>query len=74
MIKKKMRELSSGVKAPFDSSLIYCLVDYLIKQDKLLKLMIPNEKKFSSLYRKVMSHIVFMNNLKEKLEYRKAPK
>ena len=52
----------------------YCLVDYLIKQDKLLKLMIPNEKKFSSLYRKVMSHIVFMNNLKEKLEYRKAPK
>lgn len=52
----------------------YCLVDYLIKQDKLLKLMIPNEKKFSSLYRKVMSHIVFMNNLKEKLEYRKDPK
>ncbi len=52
----------------------YCLVDYLIKQDKLLKLMIPNEKKFSSLYRKVMSHIVFMNNLKEKLEYRKTPK
>lgn len=52
----------------------YCLVDYLIKQDKLLKLMIPNEKKFSSLYRKVMPHIVFMNNLKEKLEYRKAPK
>ena len=52
----------------------YCLVDYLIKQDKLLKLMIPGEKKFSSLYRKVMSHIVFMNNLKEKLEYRKAPK
>jgi len=52
----------------------YCLVDYLIKQDKLLKLMVPNEKKFSSLFRKVMPHIVFMNNLKEKLEYRKVPK
>ncbi len=52
----------------------YCLVDYLIKQDKLLKLMIPNEKKFSSLFRKVMPHIVFMNNLREKLEYRKGLK
>ncbi|MDP1759128.1 MAG: NYN domain-containing protein [Thermodesulfovibrionales bacterium] len=52
----------------------YCLVDYLIKQEKLLKLMVPNEKKFSSLFRKVMSHVVFMNNLKEKLEYRKDPK
>ena len=52
----------------------YCLVDYLIKQNKLLKLMIPNEKKFSSLFRKVMQHVVFMNNLREKLEYRKTPK
>lgn len=52
----------------------YCLVDYLIKQDKLLKLIIPNEKKFSSLFRKVMPHIVFMNNLREKLEYRKGLK
>lgn len=52
----------------------YCLVDYLIKQDKLLKLMVPNEKKFSSLFRKAMPHIVFMNNLREKLEYRKGSK
>jgi uncharacterized LabA/DUF88 family protein len=48
----------------------YCLVDYLIKHDKLLKLMIPDEKRFSSLFRKLMSHIVFMNNLKGKLEYK----
>jgi uncharacterized LabA/DUF88 family protein len=48
----------------------YCLVDYLIKHDKLLKLMIPDEKRFSSLFRKLMSHIVFMNNLRDKLEYR----
>ena len=52
----------------------YCLVDYLIKQEKLLKLMVPNENKFSSLFRKIMSHVVFMNNLREKLEYRKDPK
>jgi uncharacterized LabA/DUF88 family protein len=60
----------------FDRALIvsgdgdfYCLIDYLIKKSKLLKLMIPNEKKFSSLFRKLMPYIVFMNNLKDKLEY-----
>ncbi len=47
----------------------YCLVDYLAKNDKLLKLMIPNTNKFSSLYRKMMPHIVFMNNLRNKLEH-----
>jgi len=49
----------------------YCLIDYLIKHDKLLKLMIPDEKKFSSLFRKLMPRIVFMNNLKDKLEHKK---
>ena len=47
----------------------YCLVSYLIKQDKLLKLMVPDKNKYSSLYRKLMSHIVFMNELKEKIQY-----
>jgi len=47
----------------------YCLVDYLAKNNKLLKLMIPNRNKFSSLYRKMMPDIVFMNNLKGKLEH-----
>ncbi len=47
----------------------YCLVDYLVKNGKLLKLMVPNMNKFSSLYRKMMTHIVFMNNLRRKLEH-----
>ena len=47
----------------------YCLVDYFVKNTKLLKLMIPNKYKFSSLFRKLMSYIVFMNNLRKKLEY-----
>jgi uncharacterized LabA/DUF88 family protein len=62
----------------FDKALIvtgdgdfYCLIDYLIKKKKLLKLMIPNELKFSSLFRKLRPYIVFMNNLKNKLEYAK---
>lgn len=49
----------------------YCLVDYLKKQDKLLKLMIPDQNKYSSLLRKFMPDIVFMNNLRGKLEYKK---
>ena len=60
----------------FDRALIvsgdgdfYCLIDYLIKKNKLLKLMIPNELKFSSLFRKLRPYIIFMNNLKGKLEY-----
>ena len=54
----------------FDKALIvtgdgdfYCLVEYLIKTDKLLKLMIPNRNKYSSLFRKLIPNIVFMNNL-----------
>jgi len=53
---------------------LYCLVDYLIKKDKLLKLMIPNKKSFSSLYRRLMPHIIFMNNLRKRLEYTGAQK
>jgi uncharacterized LabA/DUF88 family protein len=49
----------------------HCLVDYLIKQDKLLHLMIPNRYKYSSLLKKFADKIVFMNNLKEKLEHKK---
>lgn len=47
----------------------HCLVDYLLRNSKLLKLMIPNKHKFSSLYRKMMGHIVFMNDLRHKLAY-----
>lgn len=47
----------------------HCLVDYLAKNTKLLKLIIPNKRKFSSLYRKMMENIVFMNNLRRKLGY-----
>jgi len=49
----------------------YCLVDYLRKKQKLLKLLIPNRNKFSSLFRKLMKDIVFMSDLEEKLKYAK---
>lgn len=49
----------------------YCLIDYLQNNEKLLKLMIPDQNRFSSLFRKVIPHIIFMNNLRDLLEYKK---
>jgi len=49
----------------------YCLVDYLKGKDKLLKLMIPNRNRYSSLLRKFSKEMVFMNDLRGKLEYKR---
>ncbi len=48
----------------------HCLIDYLKRQGKLLRLIVPNRYKFSSLLRKFGSDIVFMNDLKAKLKYK----
>ena len=63
--------------ANYDKALIvtgdgdfYCLVDYLLQNDKLLNLLIPNMKKYSSLFRRLRPHIVFINELRSKLERR----
>jgi uncharacterized LabA/DUF88 family protein len=50
----------------------HCLIKYLRDRGKLGKLVIPNRQKFSSLLREfVPMNVVFMNNLRGKLEYRK---
>jgi len=49
----------------------YCLVDYLRKNGKLLRLIVPNRYKYSSLLRKFAPQISFMNDLKGKLEHRR---
>jgi len=49
----------------------HCLVEHLHKKGKLLKLMIPDRRRYSSLLRKFRKNIVFMNNLRKKLEYKK---
>lgn len=51
----------------------YCLVDYLNKQGKLLKLLVPNVHKYSKLLKPFAPNkLDFMNNLKQKLEYKKS--
>jgi len=47
----------------------YCLIDYLKMKGKLEKLIIPNKLKYSSLFRKFSSDMLFMNGLKDKLGY-----
>jgi uncharacterized LabA/DUF88 family protein len=50
----------------------HCLIKYLRDKRKLEKLVIPNRQKFSSLLREfVPMDVVFMNNLRGKLEHRK---
>lgn len=60
----------------FDHALIisgdgdfHCLVQYLIKKQKLLKLMIPNPRKYSALLREFRSYITYMDILKDKLHF-----
>lgn len=51
----------------------YCLVKYLIENDKLNVILVPNQYKFSALLRfKICRPFLrFMNNLESKLEYKK---
>ena len=64
------------VYANYDKALIvtgdgdfYCLVDYLLSNNKLLNLMIPNMEKYSSLFRRLRSNIVFINGFRSKVEH-----
>jgi uncharacterized LabA/DUF88 family protein len=49
-----------------------CLIEHLKRVKKLLNLMLPDRNQYSSLLRKFSPDIIFMNNLRGKLEYRKA--
>jgi len=52
----------------------YCLVEYLIKQNKLMKLLVPDMYHYSSLLRKFCNRdIAFLSNLSGKLNKLKNP-
>ena len=49
----------------------HCLVEYLVKQDKLEKLLIPNKASYSALLKRFDSQVLaFISDLKKKLELR----
>lgn len=50
----------------------FCLVDYLIKQKKFRKLLVPNQKKYSALLKRIPSeYLSFVSDLKKKIVYKK---
>ncbi|MCA9361266.1 NYN domain-containing protein [Candidatus Kaiserbacteria bacterium] len=53
----------------------YCLVEYLVEQDKLLTLLVPNQEHYSGLFKKseYIPFIKFVSYQQVKLEKRKAP-
>lgn len=49
----------------------FCLVDYLIKQKKLKKLIVPNQKKYSALLKSIPSEfLAFVSDLKVKVSFK----
>src|SRR3989344_1775800 len=53
----------------------YCLMDHLNKQNKLLRLLVPNVYKYSKLLKPFAANkLDFMNNLRHKLEFKKHHK
>jgi len=46
----------------------FCLVEYLVSKNKLVRLIIPNKYKYSSLLRRFTNFITFLNGTKEKLQ------
>ncbi|MEK7218062.1 MAG: NYN domain-containing protein [Patescibacteria group bacterium] len=48
----------------------HCLIEYLEQQKKLLRVLVPNQYKYSALLRKFQRHIVFLGSLKNKLGYK----
>lgn len=51
----------------------YCLAKYLIDQEKMKVIVVPNKNKFSALlnFKICRPHLRFMNDLKSKLAYKK---
>ncbi len=47
----------------------HCLVEYLKKQSKLLRLLIPNRHKYSALLRAYAPDMAFISDWREKLKY-----
>mgnify|MGYP001594732640 CR=1 FL=1 len=54
----------------------YCLVKYLLEQNKLEAVLIPNRFKFSALlkWKVFRQYLRYMNDLKDKMSYQRIPK
>jgi len=49
----------------------HCLIDYLVQQEKLSHVLIPNPNSYSALLRKFRSYFIYIDKLNQKLEKRR---
>ena len=63
----KIRQYKKAIIVTGDGD-FHCLIEYLIRKNKLYKLFIPNQYSYSSLLRKFKKYIAFINVLRSKLE------
>ena len=70
----ELKEYEGAVIVSGDGD-FYCLVDYLQKQNKLKKLLVPNQKKYSALLKKFPSeYLAFVSDLEKRLKIAKKEK
>lgn len=69
------KEYSKAVIITGDGD-FHCLIDYFLKQKKLEKIIIPNQKRYSVLLKRFPSeYLAFVSDLRNKMEYkRKEPR
>jgi uncharacterized LabA/DUF88 family protein len=48
----------------------HCLIHYLLQQEKLEKVLVPDRESYSALLKKFSEKLAFLNDLKNKLEYK----
>jgi len=71
MVDSNENNFSKAVIVTSDGD-FYCLADYLYEKKKLLAVLSPNKSKCSSLLRKSgKEKMVYLDNLKQKLEYKR---
>lgn len=65
----KLKEFDKAIIVAGDGD-YYCFAKYLLRQDKLLKVLLPSRKDSSNLYRNklFMNHIAYVNEMKNNLE------
>lgn len=49
----------------------HCLIEYLVKKNKLLAIGIPNKYRYSILFKRFPKYFFFISDLKKTLEYKK---
>lgn len=72
----KREEYTKAVVVSGDGD-FYCLIEFLKNKNQLKKLIVPNRRKYSSLYRRILvpsKDIVFLDECRKKLMYNKTPR